>query len=164
MLGFFSDERPPRGHSGFVDWRLNGVISKQMADGRISGIPLEKVLIASDRRLPASKILLIGLGEIALLTYDGLYQAGYAFSETVAGLRWTDFAFEIPAAGRCSLELPIMAEAVLTGFFDFFSQGTEPESFCPALLARDCDLEAFYAGIERFRKNVGKHIEVEIVK
>lgn len=34
ILGFFSDERPPRGYCGLVDWRLNGIISTEIARER----------------------------------------------------------------------------------------------------------------------------------
>jgi len=29
-LGIFSDEKPPRGVCGFIDWRLNGFISREI--------------------------------------------------------------------------------------------------------------------------------------
>ena len=38
VLGFFSDERPPRGNGGFVDWRLNGLVSRLIADGKIRNV------------------------------------------------------------------------------------------------------------------------------
>jgi len=28
-LGVFADEKPPRGIGGFIDWRLNGMISRE---------------------------------------------------------------------------------------------------------------------------------------
>ena len=50
ILGFFSDERPPKGYCGLVDWRLNGMISAEMARGRISGVFLEKIACAFPKR------------------------------------------------------------------------------------------------------------------
>ncbi len=161
-LGFFSDERPPRGLCGFVDWRLNGIISNQIAEGRLAGSYLEKVLIASNRRIPTEKILMIGLGEIAGINYDTVYAAGYAFAETIAGLRWSDFSFEIPAAGRCGLELPIMSEAVLTGFFDAFSKNIgQLESISPVLIIGEDLEDSVRTGVERFRKNIKDVIPIE---
>jgi len=72
ILGFFSDERPPKGYCGLVDWRLNGVISTEIAAGRIAGTYLEKVACAFSGRIPASRLLLIGMGALAELTYDRL--------------------------------------------------------------------------------------------
>ncbi|MEQ8161652.1 MAG: leucyl aminopeptidase, partial [Smithellaceae bacterium] len=44
-LGIFSDEKPPRGVCGFIDWRLNGFISREIKQGRILGRFGEKVII-----------------------------------------------------------------------------------------------------------------------
>ncbi len=162
-LGFFSDERPPRGYTGFVDWRLNGMISRRIAEGRLAGSCLEKVLIASNRRIPPSNVLLIGLGPLADLTYDTVYTAGYTFSETTASMKWNDIAFEIPAAGRCSLELPVMTEAVLTGFFDALSKEIgRLEVLSPSLLVREEFMDPVLAGVERFKKNFKDMIPVEV--
>jgi hypothetical protein len=43
-LGIFSDEKPPRGICGFIDWRLNGLISHQIKQGKIGGKFAEKVI------------------------------------------------------------------------------------------------------------------------
>ena len=72
-LGFFLDDRPPKGHCGFVDWRLNGMISREIASGHISAAFMEKIMIASSPRIPASKILLMGMGLLDELTDDKLY-------------------------------------------------------------------------------------------
>ena len=53
VLGFFMDERPPRGDCGLVDWRLNGLISRELAQGHIAGSFLEQTLIASHSRISA---------------------------------------------------------------------------------------------------------------
>ncbi len=100
ILGFFSDERPPRGYCGLVDWRLNGMISTEIARGRISGDFLEKLLYAFPKRIRISRILLFGLGALSELTYDRLYNAGYEMARTVSGIRADDLALPIPAADR----------------------------------------------------------------
>ncbi|MCL2669806.1 MAG: hypothetical protein FWE89_03885, partial [Syntrophaceae bacterium] len=64
VLGFFSDELPPKGFCGLVDWRLNGAISAQIADRRITGSYLEKAACLVPRRIPVQCILLIGLGDL----------------------------------------------------------------------------------------------------
>jgi hypothetical protein len=162
-LGFFSDERPPRGGVGLADWRMNGALSRQMADGRLAGSYLEKVLIATNGRLPSSRILLIGLGNLSDLTYDTLYMAGYTFAETIGTLGWDDFAFEVPAACRSTLEMPIMTEAVMTGFFDAFSKDIgRLETLSPVLLIGEEMKPAILAGVERFRKNTRDIIPVEM--
>ena len=162
-LGFFADERPPRGYAGLADWRLNGTLSRQIADGGVAGSHLEKVLIATNGRLPFSRILLIGLGNLSELTYDTLYSAGYAFAETIGTLKWDDFAFEVPAAGRSTLDMAIMTEAVLTGFFDAFSKDIRNlELLSPVLLIKAEMMSPVLAGVERFKKNTKGIMPVEV--
>ena len=50
---FFSDERPPRGALGMVDWRLGGRVSSLLGAGRICGNRGETVLIPA-RLVPFS--------------------------------------------------------------------------------------------------------------
>jgi len=125
ILGFFSDERPPRGYCGLVDWRLNGMISNAIAGGRISGIFLEKLACAFPERIRVSRLLLFGLGALSELTYDKLYNAGYEMARTVIGIGATDLALPVPAAGRGPLNLDGMTEALLTGIFDGFERAPE---------------------------------------
>jgi len=95
-LGFFSDERPPKGLCGFVDWRLNGIISRELARGRISGEFMEQILIATPPRIGASKIVLWGMGPFTELTYKRLYLTGLNMSQIMDGMGCTDFAFTLP--------------------------------------------------------------------
>ena len=64
VLGFFEDERPLRGSSGWVDWRLNGVLSRYVIDKRLSGTWKETTLIPSQGRILPPLILLVGLGKV----------------------------------------------------------------------------------------------------
>jgi hypothetical protein len=156
VLGFFSDERPPRGYCGWVDWRLNGMISTAIARGRISGDYLEKVLYAFPKRVRVSRLLLLGLGAISELTYDRLYDSGYETARTISGILSNDLALPIPAAGRGPLKLPGMTEALITGLFDGFS--CKPEAL-PALRleipAKADHTDGIRAGMDLFRQHVG---------
>ena len=61
-LGIFEDEKPPRGIGGFIDWRLNGMLSREIKSGRISGGFKEKVIIPFPGRIGSEILLLFGLG------------------------------------------------------------------------------------------------------
>jgi len=156
ILGFFSDERPPRGYCGLVDWRLNGMISTEIAQGRVSGDFLEKLLYAFPKRIRISRILLFGLGAISVLTYDRLYNAGYEMARTVSGIRADDLALPIPAAGRGPLKLSGMAEALITGLFDGFScKPEELPSLRLEIPAKANQADEIRAGLDLFRQRVG---------
>lgn len=156
ILGFFSDERPPKGYCGLVDWRLNGMISTEIAQGRISGDFPEKLLYAFPERIGISRLLLFGLGSLSTLTYDRLYNAGYQMAETVSGIKTTDLALPIPGAGRGALKLSGMAEALFTGLFDGFASKPQecPEVDLEIPVSEDL-AEELQAGLSRFRNHVG---------
>jgi len=59
----YHTERPPQGVGGLVDWRLNGFVSRQIMNGRVEGSSEELILIPLHRRLPARRLLLLGLGQ-----------------------------------------------------------------------------------------------------
>ena len=155
VLGLFSDERPPRGYCGLVDWRLNGMISTNIADGKITGIFMEKVLIAPHQRIPSSKVLLFGLGQATELTYDTLYMAGYDISHTITKIHCVDFAFDIPAVCRCNLEVPLMTEAMIKGCFDFLFKNIEKwGSVSPCILSDEAYLDEIILGLHKFKVSV----------
>jgi Cytosol aminopeptidase family, N-terminal domain len=153
-LGFFLDDRPPKGHCGFVDWRLNGMISRELAQGHISAAFMEKIMIASSRRIAASKILLLGMGLLDELTDDKLYQAGYHLSETMDSVLCSDFAFNLPAAGRCHLPVSAITESVVRGRFDFVSRDIEKwATSSTTILADESYLDDVVSGLNNFRIN-----------
>jgi hypothetical protein len=156
ILGFLADERPPKGYCGLVDWRLNGMISSEIARGGILGNYLEKTACAFPERIRVSRLLLFGLGALSDLTYDRLYNAGFEMARTVINMGTTDLAIPMPAAGRGSLLLAGMTEALITGFYDGYAH--EPER----LMTLDLEIPArpdhpsdILRGLERFRQQAG---------
>jgi hypothetical protein len=61
-FGLFSDERPPHGTAGLVDWRLSGQVSRLMRQTFVTGARGEVVMLPLRPRLPFDKALLFGLG------------------------------------------------------------------------------------------------------
>jgi Trk K+ transport system NAD-binding subunit len=120
VLGFFSDERPPRGNGGFVDWRLNGLVSRLIAEGRIRGEFSERVLIGPQRRIPPRKIVLFGLGRAGISATKPSGTRGRGWRNGVR-MHCYDFAVEVPAAGRSLLEVAEMTAHFTTGMFEFLS-------------------------------------------
>ena len=155
ILGFFSNERPPRGYCGLVDWRMNGMISTEIARGRISGEFLEKVLYAFPRRIRIARLLLFGLGNLPELTYDRLYSAGYEISRTVSGIQTEDLALPMPAESRGNLKLSGMAEAMITGLFDGFSAKPEERaSIQIEIPVKEGHAEEVRTGLAQFQQRI----------
>ena len=59
VTGFFEDERPLRGAGGYVDWRLNGLLSRYLIEKNLLGVWKETVLIPSQGRIGPSLILFV---------------------------------------------------------------------------------------------------------
>jgi hypothetical protein len=92
-----SGDRPPRGIAGFMDWHLCGYLSRLILDGRLSGEAGETTLIASQGRLLAPRLLLLGCGGQET-PFDA--DAGAALAERAAtvagGLKISSVAIEVP--------------------------------------------------------------------
>jgi hypothetical protein len=61
-VGIFADQRPLRGASGLVDWRLGGFLSRQLQAGRVTGAEHELTLVPTNGRLSIEKVVIVGLG------------------------------------------------------------------------------------------------------
>jgi len=163
VLGFFSDERPPRGNGGFVDWRLNGLVSRLIADGTISGGFSERVLIESQRRIPPQKIVLFGLGKRRELSYETIREAGARMAETAVRIHCYDFAVEVPGAGRSLLDVAEMTTHFTTGMFDFLSGNLQHLStVTPCLLSDESFFQKTLLGIHKLRLNVKDRVQIDI--
>jgi len=92
----FSDDRPPRGLAGLIDWRTDGMISRMSAKGRITGDFEECVLFATKERTSCGFILFIGLGRRRELTNDRLHKAGNFMLKKLKAAGVKRFAFSIP--------------------------------------------------------------------
>jgi hypothetical protein len=62
VAGIFLDEKPLRGAAGRADWRLCGVVTDLLEQGRLRGVVGEATLVPSMGRLGAERVLLLGLG------------------------------------------------------------------------------------------------------
>jgi hypothetical protein len=91
-----SDERPPHGVAGLVDWRLAGRISSLLADGFASGELGEVLLIPGKPKLPFDKILLFGIGSRHEFDERVFRTAIARILGTLEGLRARTAVVELP--------------------------------------------------------------------
>ena len=163
VLGVFSDERPPKGNGGFVDWRLNGLVSRLIASGKISASFSEKILLESQQRIPPQKIVLFGLGKRRELSYETIREAGARMAETAVRIHCYDFAIEVPGAGRSLLDVAEMTTHFTTGMFDYLSGDVQHLStVSPCLLSDESFFQKTLLGIHRLRLNVKDKVQIDI--
>lgn len=155
VLGFFSDEKPPRGICGLMDWRLNGLISKEIKQGHLCGEFKEKVAIPHPDRIGSDLLFLFGVGPIAELSYERIYASAYEIAATVDKMKLREFAFDLPGEGRTELVSANILEAMITGFFDFLSEDVSKLTHTNACLVTSPEqLKDVAQGIRQFHKNV----------
>ena len=103
---FFEDERPILGPAALLDWRLNGLLTSLLLQGKARGRAGEHVLVRNNGKLAADWILFIGGGSRENLgreAIEGLLRhflhtcrdAGFhrvtLCLDSMAGMKKTDF-------------------------------------------------------------------------
>ena len=155
VLGIFSDEKPPRGICGFIDWRLNGMISREIKQGRITGDFMEKILIPFPRRIGTEMLFLFGLGKLSDTNYDIIYTAANHIARTVNTMLINNFSFDLPGTGRSDLTTAGTVEAMITGFFDFLSEDINKlSSMNSCIVTSPANVKEVSLGIKNFKTNV----------
>ncbi len=163
VLGIFADEKPPRGTNGLIDWRLNGMISREIKEGRINGTFAEKTVIPFPGRIGAEILFLFGLGNISDINYDKIYNAAYLIAEAVYGMSRHSLAFVLCGEGRTGLVIANIVEAMITGIFDFISTDIEKiSSINCCLVAPPNHFKEVLLGIQQFKANVNDKGSVDI--
>jgi hypothetical protein len=116
------DERPLRGTSGYVDWRLCGRLSRVIQDGFFTGAQNDALLLPADGRFPIWRIFAIGIGRSRSLTPDALGRALGKAAETLHKAQVQSVALEVPGEGV--LDDGVRAGALSSRFLPAFSDAS----------------------------------------
>lgn len=116
--GFFEDERPLKGPTGLLDWRLNGAISREIINGRITGRFKETIIIPSNGRIQSPKVLLIGLGPAGKISYPKLREISAHLLHALLKINVLDFCCSIPHSKPYPLECSKAVEVWVEGVAD----------------------------------------------
>jgi Cytosol aminopeptidase family, N-terminal domain len=91
-----TDERPPHGTAGLVDWRLSGRISRLLLRGFATGNVGEVLLVPGKPKLPFDKVLLFGIGDTGSFDEARFRAALEKILGTLEGLRARTAVVELP--------------------------------------------------------------------
>jgi hypothetical protein len=91
-----TDERPPHGTAGLVDWRLSGRISRLLLRGFATGRAGEVLLVPGKPKLPFDKVLLFGVGSSAAFDESTYRMLLDRILSTLEGLRARTAVVELP--------------------------------------------------------------------
>jgi len=122
VTGFFEDERPLRGACGWVDWRLNGLLSRCLIEKRLAGVWKETTLIPSQGRIFSPLILVVGLGKVKEYSYPRLRELFPYLLRTVRRLNVSRICFSLPEDAERLVEAGKLAEVLMEGIADSLSE------------------------------------------
>jgi len=94
-----ADERPPLGAAGFVDWRLNGFLSRLMISGQFQGKKMERMLTSTQGRIAPERLFVFGLGDAAKFSRQNAQELGAKFAQILNDAGAKDFVIGQPGVG-----------------------------------------------------------------
>ena len=115
IILLFQDQSVFGEFSEDINQCLNGTVSRLMEEGTINRTYGETVLIASDGRIRAPKILLLGLGESSLLTYEKLKELSSTMPQIMAKLQMSSFATLLPSIDASKYDYSLVVKSFLEG-------------------------------------------------
>jgi len=105
VLTTFVDDRPLRGLTGLVDWRLNGQLSRLMLRDFIDGHYQEAMLTPIAGRLPVDQVLLVGMGKRSDFSAQRFEDICRFCFDALVRLHIVDIAMCLP--GRVGLDVGV---------------------------------------------------------
>jgi hypothetical protein len=122
VTGFFRDERPLRGASGLMDWRLNGMISRYLIEKRMTGDWKETTLIPSEGRIMSKMILLLGMGDVNEYSYLRLREIFPYLLETLMKLKTSRVCLSLPSEESTNVDCGKLAEVFIESIADWLGE------------------------------------------
>jgi hypothetical protein len=118
VTGFFGDERPLKGSSGWIDWRFNGMLSQLLIEKKLTGDWKEATLIPSQERILPRMILLLGLGEVKKYSYLRLRELSPYLLDTLRKLGWLNVCLSFPYGESYHVDCKKIVENLIEGIAD----------------------------------------------
>jgi hypothetical protein len=128
VTGFFEDERPLKGSSGWVDWRLNGSLSDFLIETKITGGWKEKTLIPSQGRMAPRMTLLIGLGKVKEYSYLRLREICPYLLDTARNLKASTVCLSLPYEESYNVDCGKLVEVLIEGIADCLDSRQYPSN------------------------------------
>ena len=118
VAGFFQDERPLKGSSGWIDWRLNGMLSQFLIENKLTGDWKETTLIPSQGRVAPKLILLLGLGRVKEYSYLRLRELSSHLLETLKKLKTINVCLSLPYEEGYNVDCGKLVEVLIEEIAD----------------------------------------------
>jgi len=118
VIGFFQDERPLKGSSGWMDWRLNGMLSSFLIKKRLTGDWQETTLIPTQGRVMPRMTLLLGLGKVREYSYLRLRELSHYLLETLKKLNASNVCLSLPYDESYNVDCGKLVEVLIESIAD----------------------------------------------
>jgi leucyl aminopeptidase len=115
VVNLFKGVKKPGGATGAVDKALNGAISKALAAGEMKGKLGETLLFHTEGKIPAERVLVVGLGEAEKFGPEQARRAAASAVWAAEKLSITRMASIVHGAGIGGIEPHSAAEATALG-------------------------------------------------
>ncbi len=168
VTGFFRDERPLKGSCGWVDWRLNGMLSRFLIKKRLIGDWKEIILIPSQDRVMPRMILLLGLGEVKDYNHLLLRELPLHLLETLRKLGALNVCLSLPFEESYRVGCGKLAEALIEGIAGFSDLSEYPlsEEWIKRLRCYfaegDEHFSEILSGVRKAKDILGNRIQIKI--
>lgn len=126
VTGFFENEKPLKGPSGWIDWRLNGILSRFLIEKKLTGEWKETTLIPSQGRILPGLILLLGLGKVKEYSYLRIRELSPYLLETLEKLGTSSVCLSLPYQGDTHVDCGKLAEVLIEGIADCLGLQGDP--------------------------------------
>lgn len=115
IINLFEETKKPGGASEAVDKALDGAISQLIADNEIKGKLNETTLIHTLGKIPAKRVVVVGLGKAESLTADKIQQATGEACRLLRNKQAKRIATIIHGTGAGGIESESSAQAITEG-------------------------------------------------
>lgn len=115
VVNLFAGVRTPGGATGAVDGALGGAISELIAQGDLSGKAGEVAVLYPRGRIPARRVLVVGLGERESFDAEAIRRASAAAVGRARELKCRRVATIVHGAGIAGLPAATAAQATVEG-------------------------------------------------
>ncbi|RLT37888.1 MAG: leucyl aminopeptidase [Chloroflexi bacterium] len=126
VVNLFEGVTAPGGATGALDQALGGAISRLIASGDFTGKAASTALLYTDGKIPAPRVLLVGLGKAEKFDLHGVRAASALAAKTLAKLDGVkSYATIVHGAGIAGLDVAQASQAVAEGMLLAVYQATQ---------------------------------------
>lgn len=137
VITLFKDIIPLKGYAGDIDWLLNAHISSLIKYEKVFGRYKEVVLLNSQEKIPACKILAFGLGKSTNLKSSKIFHAYSALARTIMKIKISEFCLGIFIRELPNINYKNVAENILGGILQELSKAKGHGDFYIKIIEED---------------------------